>query len=64
MRSNESIHLRPPDELVRGIDAYRRSQANPPSRPRAVEELVQAALAARVTAQIPASEIADLADVR
>jgi hypothetical protein len=60
----ERIYFRPYDKLLRGIDDYRRSKANPPSRPRAVEELVQAALAARATAQVPASEITDLADVR
>ena len=60
MRSNESIHLRPPSELVREIDEYRRSKLNPPSRPRAIEELLQAALTARAASRI--TEITDLAD--
>jgi len=29
MRSNESIHLRPAGELVRAIDAYRRTKQIP-----------------------------------
>lgn len=47
MRTSESIHLRPHDELLREIDEFRRRKANPPSRPKAVEELVQQALTAR-----------------
>jgi hypothetical protein len=45
MRTSESIHLRPHDELLREIDKFRRRKANPPSRPKAVEELVQEGLA-------------------
>ena len=45
MRTSESIHLRPHDQLLREIDKFRRRKANPPSRPKAVEELVQKGLA-------------------
>jgi hypothetical protein len=46
MRTSESIHLRPHDELLRELDKYRRAQANPPSRPKAVEQLLEEALTA------------------
>jgi hypothetical protein len=47
MHRTESIHIRPYDELVDRLDKYRRAQANPPSRPKAVEQLLEEALTAR-----------------
>jgi hypothetical protein len=42
-----SIHVRIENELLRAIDEYRRSAADPPTRPDAIRQLVQLGLMAR-----------------
>jgi hypothetical protein len=47
-----SIHVRIENELLRAIDEYRRSAADPPTRPDAIRQLVQLGLMARQAANL------------
>jgi metal-responsive CopG/Arc/MetJ family transcriptional regulator len=42
-----SIHVRIENELLRAIDEFRRREADPPTRPDAIRQLVQLGLMAR-----------------
>jgi hypothetical protein len=43
--SNVPIQIRLPDKDCAALDQYRRSQANPPTRPEAIRSLLRKALA-------------------
>ena len=50
--SNVPIQIRLPDKDCALLDQYRRSQANPPTRPEAIRELLRKALTLRTTAAV------------
>jgi len=52
--SNVPIQIRLADQDCAALDQYRRSQANPPTRPEAIRELLRKALALGQCADVPA----------
>jgi hypothetical protein len=55
MAEKTPIQVQFPDDELAAIDAYRRTQANPPTRPQAIRDVLRNALCLRVNGDHDAS---------